>query len=202
MRLFSYVVTFDTGFAPNPFWGFLTLACCKPKIRLTASPGDLVVGLAPSRFGSGVVYVARIDEKMTFHQYWQDPRFEAKRPRADGASILDRCGDNIYQPVEPQGYRQLHSAHSSKGGEEDEGAKHHDLSGRFVLASSDFSYFGAAPIPLPDAFRSLIVKRGHRSRFPEGFVAEVDGWRRSLPRGVQDRPQRWRDGDESWRETR
>lgn len=33
MRLFAYKMTHDTGFAPNPFWGYLTLATCKPKIR-------------------------------------------------------------------------------------------------------------------------------------------------------------------------
>ena len=46
MRLYSYVVASDSGFAPNPFWRILTLACCKPKMRLTAKPGDLLVGLA------------------------------------------------------------------------------------------------------------------------------------------------------------
>ena len=25
MRLFAYKMTHDTGFAPNPFWGYLTL---------------------------------------------------------------------------------------------------------------------------------------------------------------------------------
>ena len=29
MRLFAYKMTHDTGFAPNPFWGYLTLATCK-----------------------------------------------------------------------------------------------------------------------------------------------------------------------------
>ena len=40
MRVFSYIVTHDTGYAPNPFHGFLTLACCKPLIRRTAEVGD------------------------------------------------------------------------------------------------------------------------------------------------------------------
>ena len=31
--LFSYVVATDSGFAPNPFFGLCTLACCKPAIR-------------------------------------------------------------------------------------------------------------------------------------------------------------------------
>ena len=36
MEIFSYVITHDSGFAPNPFGGFLTLATCKPKIRKSA----------------------------------------------------------------------------------------------------------------------------------------------------------------------
>ena len=29
-RLYSYVLRKDTGFAPNPYSGYCTLACCKP----------------------------------------------------------------------------------------------------------------------------------------------------------------------------
>ncbi|MGE3595803.1 MAG: hypothetical protein AB7N70_09645 [Dehalococcoidia bacterium] len=40
----SYKMTHDTGFAPNPFWGCLTLATCKPGIRQTRGPGDWIAG--------------------------------------------------------------------------------------------------------------------------------------------------------------
>ncbi len=33
MIAYEYVMTSDIGFAPNPFYGVCTLACCKPKIR-------------------------------------------------------------------------------------------------------------------------------------------------------------------------
>lgn len=33
MIVYEYVMTSDSGFAPNPFHGTCTLACCKPKIR-------------------------------------------------------------------------------------------------------------------------------------------------------------------------
>ena len=36
MTLFSYVIEHDLGFAPNPFHGVCTLACCKPQIRKIA----------------------------------------------------------------------------------------------------------------------------------------------------------------------
>ena len=43
-RIHSYVVRYDSGFAPNPFYGYCTLATCKPSIRKGADIGDWVVG--------------------------------------------------------------------------------------------------------------------------------------------------------------
>ena len=40
MRLFSYKMTSDTGFAPNPFGRRVTLATCKPMIRQSTHEGD------------------------------------------------------------------------------------------------------------------------------------------------------------------
>lgn len=44
MKIFSYVVSRDFGFAPNPFFNFCTLATCKPKIRKDAKIGDWIIG--------------------------------------------------------------------------------------------------------------------------------------------------------------
>lgn len=52
MHVYSYIVTHDTGFAPNPFHGVLTLACCKPAIRRAAEVGDVIVGLTPRVVGT------------------------------------------------------------------------------------------------------------------------------------------------------
>lgn len=43
-KLFSYVLRFDDGAAPNPFWGTCTLAICKPDIRRTANIDDWIIG--------------------------------------------------------------------------------------------------------------------------------------------------------------
>ena len=42
--MFSYVIEHDLGFAPNPFHGACTLACCKPVIRKRAQLGDYILG--------------------------------------------------------------------------------------------------------------------------------------------------------------
>lgn len=44
MVLYSYVITRDYGFAPNPFWNVCSLATCKPQIRQHASVGDWIAG--------------------------------------------------------------------------------------------------------------------------------------------------------------
>ena len=49
-RLFTYVITEDGGFAPNPFHGVLTLNCCKPEIRKQAEVGDWVAGNTAANF--------------------------------------------------------------------------------------------------------------------------------------------------------
>ena len=75
MTLYSYTVAIDSGFAPNPFYGFCTLACCKPGIRRTAQEGDYVVGIGPKGPGNHLVYAMRVTETVEFDDYWQDKRF-------------------------------------------------------------------------------------------------------------------------------
>ena len=131
MRLFSYIVTYDTGFAPNPFFGYCTLACCKPKIRQAAQPQDWVVGLSPKSLGNKLVYAMKVEEKLTFQNYWSDPRFDRKKPDCTAGKVVHKCGDNIYQPLPHGHFRQLRSMHSH-GNSEDCGNKNRDLGGGYV----------------------------------------------------------------------
>lgn len=78
-------MTCDTGFAPNPFYGVLTLATCKSNIRRVAKPGDWIAGftgkpLNPKQKAGEekLVYLVRITGKLTFAEYWQ--LFPEKRP--------------------------------------------------------------------------------------------------------------------------
>ena len=95
--LYSYVITHDTGFAPNPFAGFLTLATCKPKIRRTARPGDWLLGTGSTRNvgHDRVIYAAEIHEVLPLEIYGSHPAFEIKAPAKTGEPWR-RHGDNIY----------------------------------------------------------------------------------------------------------
>jgi hypothetical protein len=200
-RLYSYVVTHDTGFSPNPFFGYCTLACCKPAIRRSAQVGDWIVGLTPKARGNRVVYFMRIDEvKDSFADYWIDRRFARKRPRYD-RTIAMKCGDNIYEPKSDGTYRQLRSTHSD-GEREDPAKKEHDLGGERVLISETFTYFGSEAIELPTALKSLVVGRAHKCHFtPTEKSSFIDFVSACGVKGVQAAPRRWSGGDNTWAKT-
>jgi hypothetical protein len=196
MRLFSYVVSFDTGFAPNPFFGFCTLACCKPLIRRTAKRGDIVIGL--SRRSERLVFAMAVEESLDFEAYWTDPRFRNKRPIANADRARERRGDNIYEPHGFGRFRQLPSRHSHPDGTENTRLKQADLSGRHVLVSRRFVYYGEAGPLIPERLSFLAIGRGHRVNFTENQVELVKQWMRRLPTGLRGRPAMWPPGDNSW----
>lgn len=78
------MIVTDSGFAPNPYWGYCTLATCKPLIRRTAKPGDWVIGVgSKAGVGSGkLVYAMHVSEVIAFEQYNSDSRFTPKKPHA------------------------------------------------------------------------------------------------------------------------
>jgi len=191
MRLYSYIITDDTGFSPNPFHGYCTLACCKPAIRRTAKKDDWVVSLTPKEDGNRIVYLMRVDESpKTYREYWHDKRFKAKRPRYDDGVLL-KCGDNIYEPL-GSGYRQLRSMHNPAD-------MAHDLGGKYVLISETFAYFGSQPHELPHELTPIVPGRGHRSRFSEEVLAAFRSFTQTVTFGVHAEPRCWPKDDTSWK---
>lgn len=65
-KLYSYVVTHDTGFAPCPYGRYCTLAYCKPRIRKAAEEGDWVVGTgsASKRMAKKIIYAMKVTKKL------------------------------------------------------------------------------------------------------------------------------------------
>jgi len=81
-KLYSYVLAHDSGFVPNSFGSYYTLACCKPKIRKNTKIGDWIVGTGSKRNVGNVrlIYVIGVTKKITFEQYANDGRFTSKIP--------------------------------------------------------------------------------------------------------------------------
>ena len=86
MRVYSYVVDRDYGFAPNPFHGVCSLATCKPDIRRLASIGDWVIGTGGARchMSGRLVFAMRVTEAVTFDDYFGDPRFRVQEAQLVG----------------------------------------------------------------------------------------------------------------------
>jgi len=171
MKLYSYVVKHDDGFAPNPFWGYCTLACCKPKIRKSAQVGDWVVGTgAVKNTGRDkLIFAMKVTEKLTFAQYSKDNRFKNKIPSSGRNELL---GDNIYYQDKDEKWIQrkalFHQTDKERG---------RDLSGKYVLVSDHYCYFGKKAIATPEEFKAVIKKGpNHKCNFDSNFVDSFIRW--------------------------
>lgn len=186
MRLFSYVVARDYGFAPNPFFNTCTLATCKPGIRRQAQVGDWVVGTGTAlrKRRSYLVYAMRVEEALTFDEYWNDPQFEQKRPNLRG-SKKQSFGDNIYHKTKPGAvWHQLNSHHSHSDGSPNPANIKNDTQADRVLISTDYVYWGGTGPRIPEKFRNydgidVCAGRGHKSKFSDAFVTDFVKWVRS-----------------------
>lgn len=165
MKLFSYIVTRDYGFAPNPFPPYCTLATCKPRIRNSAKIGDWIIGLGSNAKGSKykkkIIYVMQVKEKLHYNQYWSDPRFQYKKPVMNG-SLRQTYGDNIYHCVDGK-YMQANSHHSYNKGIINLHNFNRDLESKYVLIGETYWYWGCNAIILPlNIWQHLRVGRNHK----------------------------------------
>jgi len=201
-RIYSYLVRYDSGFAPNPFYGYCTLATCKPEIRRAANVDDWVVGSASNdrsiRRGGHLVYAMRVTETATFDEYSKDLRFEKKKPIRTG-SRKQSCGDNIYFRNETGGnWCQRDSFHSQSNGLIQQRHVERDTRVNRVLISDDFVYFGGGGPIFPADLRTRdgksLCKSGiGRSCFDDpSLVHGLEQWVRGLSlSGYQGAPQEW-----------
>jgi hypothetical protein len=202
MRLHSYVVRRDFGFAPNPFFGVCTLATCKPVIRRVAVIGDWVLGTGSktNQRQKHVVFAMRITGEMTFEEYWADPRFQLKKPNLRG-SKKQAFGDNIYSRKPATGrWCQLNSHHALNDGSPNPANIRTDTATNRILFSDDFVYWGGSGPQLPQKFLSwgphhenVCAVYGHKNKFPAKMVEEVVAWIQSRQEaGYSGEPLDWR----------
>jgi len=121
MRVFSYVIVVDRGGAPNFEPPLPTLAVCKPKIRLKADKGDLVLAFTGRTLGPephAVRWAGIVGERFTFEEYWNDPRFVTKKP-----GVADHP-DNIYRPNGTGLEQVTNETHDRRSMETDLGGRH------------------------------------------------------------------------------
>lgn len=150
-HLYTYPITRDFGFAPNPFYGFCTLATCKPRIRKAANIGDWVMGIGGSNQKQSkgkCIFLMKVSEKLSFEEYWSDERFVWKKPVRNGSNA-QMIGDNIYHKDSHGNWIQEDSHHSNPDGSANLINLNRDT-GRCnqVLISDYFLYFGGKAIEI------------------------------------------------------
>jgi hypothetical protein len=195
MRMYSYVLRTDRGFAPNPFWGYCTLACCKPVIRKMAVIGDWIVGTGSvNNAGSEkLIYAMKVTGKKTLEQYARDERFQNKIPRQ---GVREERGDNIYYKNTTGCWVQRYSYHSIGTEKVIQTSIKRDLKGEYVLISGHYFYFGKNAITIPQGLREIINggHPGHKSRsIPSSVIATFEEWIDTQPRGKQGDPHDFRE---------
>lgn len=184
MNLYSYVVTHDYGFAPNPYGEVLTLATCKPDIRRTAQVGDWLMGTG-SAGGVGqnkLVYLACISKIIPIVDYATAEEYKIKKP-SKMKEPWSRRGDNIYRQNSSMAWTQLNNPFH--GIDEME----HDLSGLNVLVCNDFWYFGKNAIEIPDEF-SILIKKGpkYKKNTDLGEAVKFIKYVSAIPKGLHGSP--------------
>lgn len=177
MTLFSYTILVDGGSAPNPYWGICTLAICKPKIRRVAQPGDWIVGFGAKdvdgvNYAGKIVYAMRVHESMSFKDYDDlcKKQLKGKIPDVSHRDVRRRLGDCIFDySKDPEGKMRL-SVHTLKN-------RRKDLSGKNVLLSDHFFYFGSKAVKVPKHLEPLIIQQqGHRSTMNDPWKHEFVEW--------------------------
>jgi len=145
-HLYTYAITRDFGFAPNPFHGICTLATCKPGIRKSARVGDWVIGIGGSTLRAvkrKCILLMKVSEKISFQGYWDDRRFSLKKPLRNGSRV-QMLGDNIYHKDEIGYWIQEDSHHSNPDGTPNiVNLKRDTGNSDQVLISRYFLYFGS-----------------------------------------------------------
>jgi hypothetical protein len=155
VRVFTYVIVGDAGSAPSYDDPFVTLAVCKPKIRIAAEVGDMVLaftGKTLSPEPHAVRWAGVVTEKLTFAEYWRDERFAGKKPNESDTP------DNIYRPTRAGLVQVRNTTHGP-------GNVQRDLGGEYVLVFEPAWYFGEARAILPARFGLRMTagaRRGHR----------------------------------------
>ena len=125
--------------------------------------------------------------------------YKNKIPDSTHPFRVRRAGDNIYKPSSGGAFVQL-SNH-----DHDCGDMEHDLSGKFVLTSTEFFYFGAEALSIPEEIRPEIPtgQSAHGSRTHNEVLARqfVEYIKANFRLGVQAAPHKWHAGDVSWKQT-
>ena len=181
MVTWTYRLDHDLGFAPNPFFGWCSLACCMGVIRKHAKLNDVIIGMAGSgkrglgRYYPQLIYWMKVDVALTFDQYWNDPRFKPKRPQIPGPKMR-MVGDRTYRHEgECANWRFDTSMHYvASAPQKDGGHVERDTKVNRVLLSEHYTYWGKSGPAVPDYLLPLFpVRRGQKCNHDKVLLSQL-----------------------------
>lgn len=163
-KVCAYVMTVDSGLAPNPFHGICTLAVCTPNhMRANLDTDDWIIGVAGknirSRLGTSdqwrIIYAMKISRKYDLDSYYNESSFKSKIPKLIGSRI-EMCGDNFYSRTS-EGLQHTLKTEDHQCSE----LMKQDTDGNRVFVGTEFYYFGSLAVALPqhEMWSSLIIKK-------------------------------------------
>jgi hypothetical protein len=186
-RIYSYILRYDNGAAPNPFWGVCTLVICKPIIRRNAQVGDWIVGTGSknvrqadggSKDLSGkLVYAMKVTQKMTMAEYdsYCSKSLQNKIPQYDHADWRRKVGDCIYDFANDNNPVIREGVH-------DENSRARDLRGMHALLSIHFYYFGDNVVDLPAYLLPIVMQtQGHKATESVDVIQKFESWISQFP---------------------
>jgi hypothetical protein len=177
----TYRLDHDLGFAPNPFFGWCSLACCMGHIRKHAKVNDIIIGMAGSaerglgRFHPQLIYWMRVDLDLTFDQYWDDPRFARKRPQIPGPKI-SMVGDRTYRHENGDADWVFDTSmhYVATAAQFDGGHVVRDTKVNRVLLSQHYTYWGKSGPPVPHHLLPLFpALRGQKCNHDEALLTQL-----------------------------
>jgi len=200
MKTRTYRLDHDLGFAPNPFFGWCSLACCMGPIRKVAKLNDIIVGIAGSgkqglgRYHPQLIYWMRVDAELTFDQYWADPRFTRKIPKTTGPK-MQMVGDRTYRHegsnVEWSFNESMH--YVADAPQNDGGHVVSDTKVDRILLSQHYTYWGKSGPIVPQHLLGLFpIRRGQKCNHDEVLLAELHKFiDLGKPKGLAGVPADW-----------
>lgn len=181
-KIYSYVLRYDDGGAPNPFWGICTLTICKPIIRKNAQIGDWVIGTGSKNtnlndgeyydFTDSIVYAMKITDIKSLKEYddYCNRSLPNKIPNWKTKDWRLKVGDCIYD------YSKENEIIIRKG-VHNETNREKDLSGENALLSNHFYYFGQEARCLPSKLKGIIKKnQGHKIIKETFLIEKFESW--------------------------
>lgn len=169
MKLYTYVVTHDTGLAPNPFGEWCSVAVCTPNHQgIRAEQGDWICGFSSRAQGHKLIYAMQVEERPSLDEYFHDARWAYKKPSPETAQ--SRCGDNFYERL-PNGKWKQHWNYFHRS----QANLVQDTQKPVAFVGRKFWYFGEKRIEVPN-FQLAIGGRGVRVSQPADSVDKFKEW--------------------------